>query len=96
MKAIMLSVTEASVAATGPTGVANHIHQIVSMFQSEKVNAAQPKTRHHERRDASYEALIQSSGTSAAGSVSPVMPSHPAESRSADARTAAILSNMGL
>ena len=43
MKAIMLSVVEASVAATGPTGVAFHIHQTVEMFHSAKVSAAQPK-----------------------------------------------------
>ena len=53
MKAIMFIVVEASVAAGGPTGVAYQIHQIVSAFHSTKVSVAQPKTLHHERREAS-------------------------------------------
>ena len=75
MKAIMLSVVEASVAATGPTGVAFHIHQTVEMFHSAK-------------------ALIHSSGIMAKGSVSPVMPSQPGESRTTERITAANLRNM--
>ena len=94
MKAIMFIVVEASVAAGGPTGVAYQIHQIVRAFHSAKVSAAQPKTFHHERREASYEALTHSSGTNPARSVSPVMLSHPGESRRAERITAASLRNM--
>ena len=94
MKAIMLSVVEASVAATGPTGVAFHIHHTVEMFHSAKVSAAQPNMRHHERRVWSYDALIHSSGIMAKGSVSPVMPSQPGESRTTERITAANLRNM--
>ncbi len=53
MKATRFSVVDASVAATGPTGVAFHIHQMVAMFHSAKASAAHPSMRHHERRDAS-------------------------------------------
>ena len=94
MKAIMFSVVEASVAANGPTGVAYQIHQTVIAFQSVKASSDQPKTRHHERREASYEALIHNRGTNAAKRPRPVAPSHPAESRRADRRTAANLSTM--
>lgn len=90
----MLRKTEASVAATGPTGVAYHIHQTVIAFHKAKVSAAQPKTFHHERREASCEELIHSSGTKATKSVSPVMPSQPADNRSAELITAANLRNM--
>ena len=94
MKAIMLKNVEASVAATGPTGVAFHIHHTVATFHSAKVSAAQPNMRRHERREASYDELIHSSGTSANGSVRPVAPSHPGESRMTDRIAAVSLRNM--
>ena len=53
MNAKVLSVVEASVAATGPTGVAYQIHHTVAAFHSAKVSAAQPSTRRHERRESS-------------------------------------------
>ena len=75
MKAIMLKNVEASNRrATGPTGVAFHSHHTVATFHSAKVSAAQPNMRRHERREASYDELIHSSGTSANGSVRPVAP----------------------
>ena len=55
---------------------------------------AQPNMRHHERRVWSYDALIHSSGIMAKGSVSPVMPSQPGESRTTERITAANLRNM--
>lgn len=53
MKAIMLRVEEASVAANGPTGVAYQIHQTVAAFQSANASSAQPNMPHHARREAS-------------------------------------------
>ena len=91
MKATMFRKDEAIVAAKGPTGVASQIHQIVETFQSTKVRSAQPKTFHHERREASYESLIQSSGTNPNRRVNPVPPSHPGESRRVEQSTAANL-----
>ena len=90
----MLSSVEASVAATGPTGVAFQIHHTVAAFHPVKTSSAQPKTRHHERRDASYEKAIHSSGTKAVRRGMPVRPSHPAERRSTERRTAADRRNM--
>ena len=84
MKAIMLRVVEASVAANGPTGVAFHIHQTVSAFHRTNVSVAQPNMPRHERREPSYEPLIHSRGTNPTSSVSPVMPSQPVESRRAE------------
>ena len=77
-----------------PTGVAYQIHQIVSAFHSTKVSVAQPNMRHHERRDPSYDALTHSRGTNPTRSVSPVVLSHPGESRRAERITAASLRNM--
>ena len=51
MKAIRFRVVEASVAATGPTGVAYQIHHTVSTFQSAKASAAHPNMRHQSRRE---------------------------------------------
>ena len=53
MKAIILSVVDANVAANGPTGVAYHIHQIVDIFHSANAKDAQPNTRHHDLRELS-------------------------------------------
>ena len=94
MKASMLSVVEASVAATGPTGVAFQIHQMVIAFHSTKVSAAHPKVDHQPRREASARSLIHSRGTNAASSGSPDRPSHPAESRMAERMAAASFRDM--
>ena len=95
MKAIMLRVVEASVAANGPTGVAFHIHQTVSAFHRTNVSVAQPNMPRHERREPSYEPLIHSRGTNPTSSVSPVMPSQPVESRRAERVAAASFRDMG-
>ena len=94
MKAIMLRVVEASVAATGPTGVAFQIHHMVIAFHNTKVSAAHPNIRHQLRRPPSYEELIHSRGTKPMSCVKPVMPSHPGDSRSAERRAAANLRYM--
>jgi len=94
MKAIMFSVVEAKVAATGPTGVANQIHQIVAAFHKANVNAAHPNMRRHPRREASQSELIHNSGVRATGSVRPESESQPPDRRRTEAMTAAILRDM--
>ena len=94
MKAKRFTVVEARVAATGPTGVANQIHQTVRMFQSAKASAAHPNMLHQPRRESWQESLIHSRGTSPAKSVIPEIPSHPGASRMAERITAANLRNM--
>ena len=90
----MLSVVDTSVAAIGPTGVANQIHHTVTTFQRAKVKAAHPNMCHQSRRVEPYESLIHSKGIKAMGSVNPVIESHPGASRSAESSAAANLRDM--
>ena len=94
MNAIRLRVVEASVAATGPTGVAYQIHQTVSAFHRTNARVAHPNMRHQSRREGPYESLIHSRGTKPAKSVMPESPSQPGASRMAERITAANLRNM--
>ena len=87
----MLSVVEASVAAGGPTGVANQIHQIVEAFQRTNVKHAQKNILHQSRREDPKEALTDNNGTSATDSVRPDNESHPEASKSAERIAAANL-----
>ena len=94
MKASMLRNVEASVAATGPTGVAYQIHHTVAAFHSTNARAAQPNMPHQPRRVAGCTEPIHNRGTKAASRVNPVPESQPGASRTTDRMTAANLRSM--
>ncbi len=90
----MLRNVEASVAATGPTGVAYQIHHTVAAFHSTNASAAQPNMPHQPRRVAGCTEPIHNRGTKAASRVNPVPESQPGASRTTDRMTAANLRSM--
>lgn len=51
MKATMYQNVVKNVAASGPTGVAIHIHHTVAAFHSTNISAAHPAMRHQSRAE---------------------------------------------
>ena len=85
MNATRLHHVETTVAAIGPTGVANHIHHIVETFHNTKVSVAQPSIENVSRHEELYCALISSSGTKPTNSVMQLAPHQLSDNSSADA-----------
>ena len=72
----MLHQVDTMVAATGPTGVAFHIHQTVATFHNMRVRSAQPSIAKVSRTESPYCALMSSSGTKPTKMVIQLAPSH--------------------